>query len=43
MYSCKYLQLKGAGLTTPAEGFRVSYEFKPNRSGKMSVENLRIG
>ena len=32
-----------AGLTTLAEGARVSYELRAARSGKMSAENLRIG
>lgn len=32
-----------AGLTTLAEGARVSYELLPGRSGKMSAENLRVG
>jgi CspA family cold shock protein len=32
-----------AGYTSLAEGVRVSYELKADRSGKMSAENLRIG
>ena len=32
-----------AGYTNLAEGARVSYEVKADRSGKMSADNLRIG
>lgn len=35
--------LQRAGCTSLADGARVSYELKPGRSGKMSVENLRLG
>ena len=32
-----------AGLTTLADGARVSYELVTGRSGKSSAENLRVG
>jgi cold shock protein len=32
-----------AGYTNLVEGARVSYELTPDRSGKMSAENLRVG
>jgi cold shock protein len=32
-----------AGYTSLAEGARVNYELRADRSGKMSAENLRIG
>lgn len=32
-----------AGHTTLAEGSRVNYEFVPDRSDKMSAENLHVG
>jgi cold shock protein len=32
-----------AGLSTLAEGARISYELVPGRSGKSSAEKLRVG
>ena len=32
-----------AGLSTLAEGARISYELVPARSGKSSAEKLRVG
>jgi CspA family cold shock protein len=32
-----------AGYTGLAEGARISYDLVPNRSGKTSAENLRLG
>jgi cold shock protein len=32
-----------AGYTSLAEGVRISFEVTPDRKGKMTAENLRLG
>jgi CspA family cold shock protein len=35
--------VEGAGISTLAEGAKVSYELVAGRSGKTSAEKLRVG